>query len=346
MSWQMLKLGSVAMYIASGMYLTRPLRSFRIRNSTSGSYVMADHKFGGPWTLVKLDLLEKYLHFFGTALKDQPKPDFRFRRCYIDAFAGTGKCTIRIGKADHATVRGSAEIALATEPAFDLLHLIDLDPSHAEDLHLLAASSPTRDIRVYQEDCNAALRRIIASTDWKGTRGVAFLDPYGMALQWETLEAVANTEALDAWYLFPLSGVFRQAAKDFDRMLPENAEAIDRILGTCEWRERFYLTDGQTALLGDYQAARRYRAADPRDIATYVHERLCSIFRGWVSPPIILPESGAPLFALFFAVSNPASKAVALSRRGAGHLFEMLRARRIGRRNIPSSSDEANLGLF
>lgn len=321
-------------------------RPFCIRNLTSGPYVVADHKFGGPWTLVKLDLLEKYLQFFGTALKDQPKPDSRFRRCYIDAFAGTGKCTIRISKRAHATVRGSAEIALATEPAFDVLHLIDLDPSHAEDLRLLASSTAPRDVRVYQEDCNAALRGIIESTEWKGTRGVAFLDPYGMSLRWETLKAVADTKALDAWYLFPLSGVFRQAAKDFDRILPENAEAIDRILGTDEWRERFYLTDGQTALLGEDQATRRYRAANPRDIAAYVHERLCSIFRGWVSPPIILPESGAPLFALFFVVSNPGPKAVELSRRGAGHLFEMLKKKRIGRRNLTSTSDESTLTLF
>lgn len=307
---------------------------------------MADHKFGGPWTLVKLDLLEKYLHFFGTALKDQPKPNSRFRRCYIDAFAGTGKCTIRVDKKARATVQGSAEIALATEPAFDVLHLVDIDPSHAEDLRLLAASAATRDVHVYQEDCNAALRRIIQGTNWKETRGVAFLDPYGMALHWETLKAVADTRALDAWYLFPLSGVFRQAAGDYDRMLPENAEAVDRILGTDEWRERFYLPDGQTALLDEDQSARRYRAANPRDIAAYVHERLCSIFRGWVSPPIILPENGAPLFALFFAVSNPGPKAVELSRRGAGHLFEMLRKRRIGRKNVQITSDESMLTLF
>ncbi len=307
---------------------------------------MADHKFGGPWTLVKLDLLEKYLHFFGTALQDQPKPDSRFRRCYIDAFAGTGKCTVRVGKTARATVQGSAEIALATEPAFDVLHLIDLDPLHAEDLRLLASSAAPRDVRVYQEDCNAALRRIIESTDWKGTRGVAFLDPYGMALHWETLKAIADTKALDAWYLFPLSGIFRQAARDFNRMLPENAEAIDRILGTDEWRERFYLTDCQTVLVDEDQATRRYRVATPRDIAAYVHERLCSIFRGWVSPPVILPESGAPLFALFFAVSNPASKAVELSMRGAGHLFEMLRKKRIGPRNLTTPADESSLSLF
>lgn len=41
--------------------------------------------FGGPWTLLKLDVLEKYLHFFVHSMKNQ-----KFKLCYIDAFAGSG----------------------------------------------------------------------------------------------------------------------------------------------------------------------------------------------------------------------------------------------------------------
>ncbi|WP_157998421.1 hypothetical protein [Desulfosporosinus sp. OT] len=41
--------------------------------------------FGGPWTLLKLDILEKYLSFFVQAMKNQ-----NFKLCYIDAFAGSG----------------------------------------------------------------------------------------------------------------------------------------------------------------------------------------------------------------------------------------------------------------
>jgi len=45
-------------------------------------------------------------------------------------------------------------------------------------------------------------------------RGVIFLDPYGMEVSWETVEAIARTEALDCWYFFPLSGLYRNAPKD------------------------------------------------------------------------------------------------------------------------------------
>ena len=47
-------------------------------------------KFGGPWTIEKLNILSAYLDFYVTALKNQP-----FKKIYIDAFAGTGK--IKIG---------------------------------------------------------------------------------------------------------------------------------------------------------------------------------------------------------------------------------------------------------
>jgi len=43
------------------------------------------HSFGGSWTRIKLEALEKYLKAFNTALSKQT-----FTRVYIDGFAGTG----------------------------------------------------------------------------------------------------------------------------------------------------------------------------------------------------------------------------------------------------------------
>ncbi len=39
---------------------------------------------------------------------------------------------------------------------------------------------------------------------------MVFLDPYGMQVEWSTIEALAATKAIDLWYLFPLGvGVAR-----------------------------------------------------------------------------------------------------------------------------------------
>ena len=39
--------------------------------------------------------------------------------------------------------------------------------------------------------------------DWSLHRAVLFLDPYGMQVEWATIEAVAKTKAIDLWLLFP-----------------------------------------------------------------------------------------------------------------------------------------------
>jgi three-Cys-motif partner protein len=141
-----------------------------------------------------------------------------------------------------------------------------------------------------------------------------------MTVPWTTLELVASTKALDVWYLFPLSAIYRQAANDFDKIDQGKLAALDAVLGTQTWRQAFYKADGQNSLIGGGE--RMIRVVDPEEIATFVQKRLAQVFTGWVSEPLFLRSSkGAPLFALFCCISNPAEKAVVLSRRMANHIL-------------------------
>ncbi len=45
-------------------------------------------KFGGPWSLIKTDIVSEYLKAYTLALKNQS-----FQLVYIDAFAGSGEFT-------------------------------------------------------------------------------------------------------------------------------------------------------------------------------------------------------------------------------------------------------------
>jgi len=53
---------------------------------------MAEHKFGGDWTEVKLGKLEKYLKAYRTLFSGNEKARY-FKTWYVDAFAGTGSRT-------------------------------------------------------------------------------------------------------------------------------------------------------------------------------------------------------------------------------------------------------------
>ena len=44
-----------------------------------------EQRFGGIWTMVKLDAIEEYLKAYSNVMKNQ-----NFRLCYIDTFAGSG----------------------------------------------------------------------------------------------------------------------------------------------------------------------------------------------------------------------------------------------------------------
>jgi three-Cys-motif partner protein len=148
-----------------------------------------------------------------------------------------------------------------------------------------------------------------------------FLDPYGMSVEWETLKAVANTEAIDVWYLFSLSGLYRQAAHRIEDIDPKKRAAITRMLGTDEWEQELYAPRG-----GLFEDASLWRTASVRGLEDYVCRRLKTIFPA-VLPPLALPIMSRPQrFSLFFAISNPNGPAIGLATRIAGHILKVGKA--------------------
>ena len=59
-------------------------------------------QFGGAWTEEKLQILERYLDAYTTALKNKP-----FNLVYIDAFAGVGEIDLQEDREAVDFLRGS-----------------------------------------------------------------------------------------------------------------------------------------------------------------------------------------------------------------------------------------------
>jgi three-Cys-motif partner protein len=187
---------------------------------------------------------------------------------------------------------------------------------------------PDRHIIPRNGDANKLVQRLCANTRWRGPqtvgrgiRGVIFLDPYGMEVSWQTVDSIAKTEALDCWYFFPLSGLYRNAPHDPTKLDLGKQASLDRVLGAADWRSRWYNHEvmPQDIFETESQAVRR---ADVNAIEAYVKERLETAFRGAVLDPIRLHhKNGAPLASLFFAVSNTSSAAVKLATEIASHIL-------------------------
>jgi len=113
-------------------------------------------------------------------------------------------------------LKGSARIALEVEPRFKKYVFIEKDSTRFSELEKLKEEFPEKrnDIQLVQADANNFLLDFCSQNDWSKKRAVLFLDPFGMQAEWKTVEAIAQTKAIDLWYLFPLAGVGRLLTND------------------------------------------------------------------------------------------------------------------------------------
>jgi three-Cys-motif partner protein len=167
-----------------------------------GEGISSEQKFGGDWTIEKLDIFSSYLEAYLTALKN-----YKFKKVYIDAFAGTGNITSRDGT---QMIAGSARIALSSQLQFDKYYFIEADTDKAAALQKMVDTefaSIKYKVHIYVNDANNELSKICSSIDWRYNRALLFLDPYATQVAWTTLETIAKTEAIDMWYLFPFQAL-------------------------------------------------------------------------------------------------------------------------------------------
>lgn len=170
-------------------------------------------RFGGPWTEEKLSRVDKYLGAYMTIFKGNASAA-ALTTNYVDAFAGTGRRSSPVGEkrvegalfedalasTEAGSLKeGSAYVALSQAHPFDRYIFVDREPGHAQALEKLREDFPelASRIRVETADANEFLVRWCNETDWAGNRAVVFLDPYGMQVDWTTIESLARTQAVD-----------------------------------------------------------------------------------------------------------------------------------------------------
>ncbi len=294
---------------------------------------MKAHSFGGDWTEAKLATLREYLTAYRIIFTGNEKARW-FRTLYIDAFAGTGyrndPSDVYDELDDNEEVTGfrdgSARIALQLDSPFDEYIFIEKSAEHSSQLHSLKYEFPemARAITIMREDANDALIRLCRERNWHKERAVAFLDPYGMQVNWSIIEAIAATEAIDMWLLFPLGmGVNRLLTR---RGPPPEAfkRRLDLIFGEPDWEKEFYQRTSQVGLFDgepQYQKIATFEA-----IKNYFLGRLRTVFVGVSDNVLLLLNSkNVPIYMLCFAAGNPKGMSPAI--RIANDLILMRKAR-------------------
>lgn len=280
----------------------------------------SDQKFGGLWTIEKLDILEHYMNSFTTALKNQP-----FKLVYIDLFAGTGWIDLKSKWTDPSDqdlpgfLAGSATRALKVDnKPFDRLIFVEKDEENCKKLSHLRQQHPDRDIQIENADANKFIRKI--DCNWKSWRGVLFVDPSALQVDWSTIETIASFEALDTWILFPIGSLARimPLKRRPGEVEPSWAKRLTRVFGNDEWSKVYW---EKYDLFGDKQYGRHAGVEGIRELYA---KQLQRVFGDrYLSKHRKLTNSkDSHIYDFIFCAGNP--KGTKVAKKIAKHIIDHL----------------------
>jgi three-Cys-motif partner protein len=281
-------------------------------------------EFGGAWSERKLNCVSSYLEAYHTALKNKD-----FELVYIDAFCGDGSQKIKededqlILVESREFMRGSAQRAIELPIPFDRYHFIDKSKQSLAQLkERLVGLKPELAERMYFHpgDVNVEVPKIIRTLNVRRNRAVVFADPFGMQVDWETIEAVAACQIIDFWYLVPTGLALNRMATKSGKIPKAWSERLDRFMGETEWRKRWYRRTETDDLFGTVESVEK--VVDIKLIEDDFQTRLGRAFPFVAKNRMQLRDQGRVLFTLMFACSNPSPKAFGLASKIANHLLK------------------------
>lgn len=254
----------------------------------------------GAWAKDKLFYLQKYISTFETSMRNK---SWR-KRIYIDLFSGPGKC---ITRESNEYFLGSPLLALTTEHPFTDYYFVDTETDNVNALKTRSSATTISQDRIHclPGDANRKVVEIvdeIRRIDSEYIAGVwpslnlAFLDPEGFELEWNTVARLATVNRMDLIIHYSQQGVKRMA----DRALESSKEtAIDKFFGDKEWRKIYERCrddiTGIHRLLIDYYKSK---------LKTLGYVEVKDDEEVWVEP-LMKNRKNAPLYRLLFASKSP-----------------------------------------
>lgn len=184
----------------------------------------------------KLTILKGYMARFTTAMKDRPWRALN----YIDLQAGPGKNKF---SPSGDIMLGSPLLALTTRFSYNNLFLVEMGIDEFGALaKRVGVSERGSRVALYNKDCNVAVDAVVARIDqidkefidgiWP-CLNLAFLDPEGLEVEWETVKKLASLQRMDLIINFSTSGITRNARLAVDN---DDFTTVDRFFGTRDWR--------------------------------------------------------------------------------------------------------------
>jgi three-Cys-motif partner protein len=179
----------------------------------------------GDWSRHKHYFLMRYIDAFTTSMKDKKWTSLH----YIDLFAGAGLERLKdSGELDW----GSPMIAAKAPNQFDRLHLCEKKKHKYEALNS-RISQIKPGSQILHGDANEKINEIVPAIS-QGSLALAFLDPSGLHLEFDTLKVLSDIRA-DFIIFFP---DHLDALRNWEHNYLDNPNSnLDRCLGKgSDWR--------------------------------------------------------------------------------------------------------------
>jgi three-Cys-motif partner protein len=273
------------------------------------------NEFGGKWTEEKIDVFIKYAKAYLTVMKPRPY----FKLLYFDGFAGSGIIDPTEDGDPYELIQGVATRILdIVEPRpFDAYYFVEKNKVNALKLdRLIKANYPNKQAWVANEDCNKKLISLAAymrQPNNKNLRALAFIDPYGMQLSWNSLLSL-QAIPMDTWILVPTGiGVGRLLRND-GQIEPAWMNRLKDFLGMeeAEIMDHFYQRKTTATLFGDHETILKNPQANERIAALYTKRILDANIFKYVSKPRILKNSiGMTMYHFIMCTNNPVALNIA-----------------------------------
>lgn len=288
--------------------------------------------WGGNWTEQKLDTFESYVRAYLTIMNVY-RDKFKWKLLYFDGFAGSGTRTPEevleeeqntlclfgqenVELSELTVYQGAAERVVRLEDqmrGFDFYYFIDLFEENCTRLELKLSQYPTTGYKQFRRgDANEMTIQLAnAMKRDSHLKSLALLDPFGMSIEWSTLEAIAG-KSLDLWILLP-SGVIINRLLEKDGSL-KNHEKLERFFGMNQndIKDWFYNQKEETDIFGD-----SYKWYEKKDnpiqlIADLYIERLGELFPFVTSQPLVMRNrNNVPIYHFVCASFNQTAVKIA-----------------------------------
>lgn len=266
------------------------------------------NQFGGTWTEAKMEIVVSYVKAYLTIMNKQTWA----KTLYFDGFAGSGL----IKSDDKSELKKGTALRVLdiTYPRpFNIYYFVELNEDYKRELEgNVNANYFGRNVHVVKEDCN---QKLIAMAkflkDNKDFRALAFIDPYGMSVNWESIQCLKGL-GVDLWILVPTGlGVNRLLKKDGE--ISESwFTKLEAFLGITqdEINNHFYKTKIKNTLFGPETSVEKESDSINR-IGELYKERLKQVFK-YVSDSFIMRnKNNSIMYHFMMATNNSAALSIA-----------------------------------